>query len=68
MALKVKFLREIIKAGKLRKPGDEMELPEGTAARLAEKGVVEIPGKKVIKAKEEVEVLKIVDKKPKAEK
>jgi len=59
--VKVKFLRQIMKAGKMRKPGDTMELPEKTAALLAEKGVLEIPGKKVIRAKEEVEVVKIVD-------
>ncbi len=62
--IKVKFLTTIMKNGILRKPGDEMEINETSAALLAEKGTLEIPGKKVIKVKKEIEVLEIVDKTP----
>ena len=62
--IKVKFLTTIMKNGVLRKPGDEMEIDETAAALLAEKGTLEIPGKKVIKVKKEIEVLEIVDKTP----
>lgn len=62
--VKVKFLTSIIKQGKLRKPGEEMDLPMKTALNLANRGTVEIPGKKVIKVKREVEVLTMVDAKP----
>jgi len=59
--IKVKFLRSIIKAGIIRKPGDTMELPEITAALLAEKGVVEVEGKKAIRKKVEVDVVTFED-------
>lgn len=61
--IKVKFLGSIMKGGIMRQRGDLMELPESTAALLADTGMVEIPGKKVIKVKKEVEVLEIVDAK-----
>jgi hypothetical protein len=52
-----------MKGGKLRKPGEVMEMVEEAAALLAEKGVLEIPGKKVVRVKETVDVVKIVDAK-----
>ena len=45
----------------MRKPGDTMELPEITAALLAEKGVVEVEGKKAIRKKVEVDVVTFED-------
>ena len=70
MRVKVKFLRPIVKNGQLRKEGEELEMDATSAALLAEKGVVEIPGKKVVREKQEVEVVKVVDAKesPKGEK
>lgn len=59
--IKVKFLRNIIKAGIVRKPGDTMELPETTAALLAEKGVIEVEGKKAVRKKVEVDVVTFED-------
>lgn len=45
----------------MRKVGEEMEMNDQAAALLAEKGTLEIPGKKVIRKKVEVEVVEIVD-------
>ena len=59
--IKVTFLTNIMKAGKMRKKGDTMELPESTAALLALRGVVKVPGKKAVKGKAEVDVVAFVD-------
>ncbi len=59
--IKVKFLVPMMKNGKMRKIGDTMEMDNTSAALLAEKNNVSIPGKKVIKVKKEIEVLEIVD-------
>jgi len=61
--IKVRFLTPMMKNGVMRKVGDEMEMDETTAALLADRGNVEIPGKKVVRVKKEVEVLEIVDAK-----
>lgn len=59
--IQVKFLVKMMKNGVMRNPGDMMEIDNTAAALLANKGNVEIPGKKVIKVKKEIEVLEIVD-------
>jgi hypothetical protein len=56
MRVKVKFLRPMMKSGKMRKAGDELEIDATAAANLAMKGIVEVPGYKVEKVKREVEV------------
>lgn len=56
MKVKVKFLKEIIKEGKLRKPGDTLEIDATAAVNLAIKNIVEVPGYKVEKVKKEIEV------------
>lgn len=57
----VKFLGKIMKGGIMRKPGDTMELPNVTAALLAEKGIVEVEGKRAVRKKVEVEVVTFED-------
>lgn len=59
--IKVKFLVSMMKNGVMRKPGDTMEIDNTSAALLAERNNVVIPGKKVIKVTKEIEVLEIVD-------
>jgi len=44
MKVKVKFLTQIMKNGKLRKVGDIVEIDATSAMLLAEKGIVTIPG------------------------
>ena len=65
--VKVKFLVPIVKAGKLRKPGDTMDLPTTAAALLAERGVLEVPGKKPVRKKVEIEVVCFEDIVPQKE-
>lgn len=62
--VKVKFLKPVMKSGILRKPGDVMELPETTAALMLERRTIEVPGKKVVRKKVEVEVVCLVDIEP----
>jgi len=45
----------------MRKPGDTMELPETAAALLAEKGVVEVEGKRAVRKKVEIDVVAFED-------
>lgn len=59
--IKVKFLVPMMKNGVMRKIGDEMELDNTSAALLASRNNVEIPGKKVVKVKKEIEVFDIID-------
>jgi len=59
--VKVKFLVPIMKAGKMRKPGDMMELPGPAAALLAERGVLEVPGKRPVRKKVEIDVVTFED-------
>ncbi len=59
----VKFLVAMMKNGIMRKPGDTMEIDNTSAALLAERKNVVIPGKKVIRVIKEIEVLEIVDDK-----
>lgn len=44
MKVKVKFLTQMMKNGKLRKTGDTLEMDATAAILLANKGNVEIPG------------------------
>lgn len=46
----------MMKNGKLRKPGDELEIDATSAALLAARGNVTIPGYSVKKVKQEIEV------------
>ena len=62
MRVKVKFLTAMMKNGVLRKPGDELEIDATSAALLAAKGSVEIPGYDVKRVKQEIEVDVLVPK------
>ena len=53
MRVKVKFVTPMMKNGKLRKPGDELEIDATSAALLAARGNVTIPGYTVKKVKQE---------------
>ncbi len=52
----------MMKNGTLRKPGDELEIDATSAALLAARGNVTIPGYDVKKVKKEIEVDTLVPK------
>ena len=56
MRVKVKFLNPMMKNGLLRKRGDTLEIDATSAALLAGRGAVEIPGYSVKKVTKEIEV------------
>ena len=56
MRVNVKFINPMMKNGILREPGDELEIDATSAALLAARGAVEIPGYTVRKEKREIEV------------
>ena len=56
MRVKVKFINPMMKNGILRETGDELEIDATSAALLAEKGAVTIPGYSIKKETREVEV------------
>jgi hypothetical protein len=56
MKVKVKFLTPMIKNGKLREIGEELEIDATSALLLAKKGNVEIQNYKIVKTTKEVEV------------
>ena len=62
MRVKVKFITMMMKNGTLRKPGDELEIDATSAALLAARGNVTIPGYDVKKVKKEIEVDTLVPK------
>ena len=68
MRVKVKFITPMMKNGILRKPGDELEIDATSAALLAAKGNVTIPGYDVKRVKREIEVDVLVPKEEVAKK
>ena len=54
MKVKVKFLTQMMKNGKLRKTGDMMEMDATAAILLAERGNVTIPGYVIKKVERKV--------------
>jgi hypothetical protein len=63
MRVKVKFLSPMIKNGKLREIGEELELDATSAMLLAKKGNVEIPGYDIQPVKQEIMVDTLIEKK-----
>jgi len=62
MRVKVKFLSPMIKNGKKREIGEELEIDATQAVLLAKKGNVEIPGYEIKPEKQEIMVDKLVKK------
>ena len=56
MRVKVKFITPMMKNGSLRKPGDTLEIDATSAALLAARRNVEIPGYSVKRVTKEIEV------------
>ena len=54
--VKVKFITPMMKNGELRNPGDELEIDATSAALLASRNNVTIPGYTVKRVTKEIEV------------
>lgn len=61
MRVTIQFVTPMMKNGKLRKPGDKLEVDATTAILLARKGNAKIPGYVIKTVKQEVEVDTLVE-------